>query len=116
MSLTIKWLGHAGFRTEFTDHAGAQRVVYFDPWIPNPCLPEDFKEVPADADLVLVSHGHFDHAATAPDIILASIPNKPKTSVVANFEITSHYQKYRGVPEENNTKMNTGGTVDFEFC
>jgi len=48
--------------------------------------------VPTDADLVLVSHGHFDHAGSAPDIIKAS--TKAGVKVVSNYEIFSFYKKF----------------------
>jgi len=48
----LTWLGHASFRL-----ARAERVIYFDPW--------EIASEPHDADLVLVSHPHFDHLDTA---------------------------------------------------
>ena len=71
----MRWLGHAGFRVSFPDHADAtkERVVYIDAWLENPKIPEEFKgTVPEDADLCLVTHGHFDHASSSPDLIKAS--------------------------------------------
>lgn len=66
--------------------------MYFDTWLANPKLPEDFKDkVPEDADLCLVSHGHFDHATSTPDIIKASKKENPKA--VCNFEICLFYEK-----------------------
>ncbi len=48
MSLDIHWIGHASFRLSAQD-----LVVYIDPWKLSSPQP--------DADLVFVSHGHFDH-------------------------------------------------------
>ena len=48
MSLDIHWIGHASFRLSARD-----TVVYIDPWKLSSAQP--------DADLVFVSHGHFDH-------------------------------------------------------
>ncbi|MDP6633690.1 MAG: MBL fold metallo-hydrolase [Phycisphaerae bacterium] len=50
MPVTITWIHHASFRI-----AGLGQVIYIDPWkIPS---------APADADIVLVSHDHFDHCS-----------------------------------------------------
>lgn len=64
----IHWLGHASFRLE-----GPEGVVYIDPW--------KLKK-PVPADLVLVTHGHFDHLS-ADDIARVS---KADTVVVCPAE------------------------------
>lgn len=51
MSVQIKWLGHASFR--IADDV----VVYIDPW--------KLQDAPKDADIVLVSHSHYDHYSPA---------------------------------------------------
>ena len=48
MSVNIQWLGHASFKI-WTEES----VVYIDPW--------KLKDMEGKADVVLVSHGHFDH-------------------------------------------------------
>ena len=100
MSLDIRWLGHAGFRISFPDSTDATvtRVVYIDTWLANPKLPADMKDtVPTDADLVLVTHGHFDHAGSTPDIVKASKHEHVK--VVTNFEICLFFEKKCGLQE-----------------
>ena len=116
MSLSIKWLGHAGFRIAFTDPDGeTERIVYIDTWLDNPKLPEEFKgKVPDDADLVLVTHGHFDHSASSPAILRAS--KKEHCETVTNGEISRHFVKYEGFTEKQCNKMNKGGTLDYGWC
>lgn len=66
MAGTIRWLGHAF--VEFTTSAG--KVILFDPWAKDdgsPVCPIGTEEVKR-ADLVLVSHDHFDHLASASKI------------------------------------------------
>ena len=48
MTVTLQWLGHAGFKICHKDD-----VVYIDPW--------KLKEGANDATVVLVSHSHSDH-------------------------------------------------------
>jgi len=50
MSVDIQWIGHASFR--LTDGAN---VVYIDPW--------KMPDSPHDADVVFVSHDHYDHCS-----------------------------------------------------
>lgn len=47
MTDNLHWLGHATFRVD------ASKIIYFDPWK----LPEGSKK----ADIIFVSHEHFDH-------------------------------------------------------
>ena len=50
MPIEIKWIHHASFRLS----AGGD-IVYIDPW--------KLADSPADATVVFVSHGHFDHCS-----------------------------------------------------
>ena len=63
MAGTIRWLGHAF--VEFVTFDG--RVILFDPWTKddgNPSCPLNTDEI-RKADLVLISHDHFDHISSA---------------------------------------------------
>ena len=109
MSLKIKWLGHAGFRLAFNDHEGVDRVIYIDTWLENPKLPAEFKgKVPDDADLVLVTHGHFDHSSSAPAILNAS--TKAGSKIVAVGDLNKFYQKHHAIPVDRCEGGNKGGT------
>ncbi len=51
----LTWLGHAAFKL-----VGAEVTIYFDPW--------QIEGEPHDADLILITHPHFDHLSP-PDVI-----------------------------------------------
>lgn len=50
MPVSICWIGHASFRL-----SSADTVVYIDPW--------KLPDAPHDADVVFVSHSHYDHCS-----------------------------------------------------
>lgn len=61
----LTWLGHASFRW-----ARGGITVYFDPW--------QVVGEPHDADLILITHPHFDHL----DAVSAAKVAKPETAIV----------------------------------
>ena len=69
MPVEIQWIHHASFRL-----VAGSTVVYIDPW--------KLADAPHDADVVFVSHSHFDHCS--PDDI-ARISNEA-TAIVAPAE------------------------------
>jgi len=64
MSPKIIWLGHASFRIE------GSLTIYVDPW--------KLKDTPPKADIILITHEHFDHCS--PDDV-AKIAT-PATTIV----------------------------------
>ena len=66
--IKIKWLGHAGFQIT----TEKEKIIIIDPWLTdNPlaaCRAEDITK----ADIVLVTHDHFDHIADAAQIVKAT--------------------------------------------
>ena len=63
----VLWLGQAA--TRITTPGG--KVIMIDPWLrTNPKTPAQYKDLAAlgKIDLILVTHGHFDHFADAPDL------------------------------------------------
>jgi L-ascorbate metabolism protein UlaG (beta-lactamase superfamily) len=70
----IQWLGQA--TTRITTPGG--KVIVIDPWITsNPKTPEKYKTLESlgKVDLILVTHGHFDHFADVP--ALAKLTKAP---------------------------------------
>jgi L-ascorbate metabolism protein UlaG (beta-lactamase superfamily) len=98
-NLSIQWLGHATF---ILTSPGGKRIVT-DPWLEgNPLCPPDKKKIDK-ADVILLSHGHFDHTG---DIV--NVARATNAQVLGVFELTSWLER-KGL--QNLTGMNIGGTV-----
>jgi L-ascorbate metabolism protein UlaG (beta-lactamase superfamily) len=96
--LSITWLGHGTF---LLVSPGGKRIV-IDPWLDgNPSCPADRKKIEA-ADLILVTHGHFDH--TGDVLAVARATGAP---VVAIYELAA-WLEAKGL--KNLSPMNKGGT------
>jgi L-ascorbate metabolism protein UlaG (beta-lactamase superfamily) len=102
--IKIKWLSHAGF--QITSAKG--KVILTDPFLEgNPLAPCTANDIAA-ADLVLVSHDHFDHSADA-----ARIARKTGAVLVAIPETAARLKAEAGLPESQvafGSGMNIGGT------
>lgn len=116
--MKIRWLGHAGFKIQFTDpsDSATTRTIYIDTWPDGPTFPESAKDDLNDADLILVTHGHFDHSSGAPILYKNAKENGKNPKIVCNYELSRHFIKHGGVAEDDITGMNKGSPVDFEFC
>lgn len=106
MAHSIKWLGHAA--CQITSEKGT--VILIDPWITgNPVCPvqkDDIKK----ADLILVTHDHFDHMGEdIPDLVKAT-----GATVIVQPELGGVLME-AGVSQDNiinGMGMNIGGTVE----
>lgn len=101
MSTSVTFHGHGtfAFRTGEAD-------ILIDPFFTdNPLATVSADDVAAD--IIVVSHGHFDHVA---DVV--SIAQRTGATVISNFEIVTWLQK-QGV--ENGHPMNTGGQAKFDW-
>ncbi len=98
----ITWLGHATFK--ITTPQG--KVILIDPWTQgNPACPDEYKHID-DVDLMLISHGHSDHAGDA-----VSIATATGSTCVAIVELAT-WLASKGV--KNTVGMNKGGTVEVQ--
>jgi L-ascorbate metabolism protein UlaG (beta-lactamase superfamily) len=110
----VEWLGHSGFRVT----VGRQRV-YIDPYRVSPDAPK--------ADLILITHGHYDHFSPQ-DVELLSTPETeliaPATvaerlngrvhSIAAGEEIEPGNVRWvavRALSAYNTSKRNSDGQV-----
>jgi L-ascorbate metabolism protein UlaG (beta-lactamase superfamily) len=94
----LTWLGHATFRVQ----TPAGRTVLIDPWVMgNPACPPGEKQV-KKVDVMLCTHGHFDHIGDALEIAKQHHP-----TIVGIFELCAWLEK-KGA--KNTSPMNKGGT------
>jgi L-ascorbate metabolism protein UlaG (beta-lactamase superfamily) len=96
--IKLTWLGHSAFRVE----TPGGKTVYIDPWIMgNPMCPASEKKV-KKADVLLCTHGHFDHIGDAVEVIKQHNP-----VVVGIYELCAWLEK-KGAQQIS--PMNKGGT------
>jgi L-ascorbate metabolism protein UlaG (beta-lactamase superfamily) len=96
--IEITWLGHGTYKMQLE----SGEVVLVDPWIEgNPAYPKDHNL--DRVDIILVSHGHFDHIH---DVLPLSQKFSPQ--IVAIYE-TAHWLESKGA--KNTIGMNKGGTA-----
>ncbi len=100
--MQITWLGHSTFEIRLDSGA----VILIDPWLTNPKFPAGYEL--KRVDLLLLTHGHFDHIADA-----VSTAQKFAPTVLCNFEI-SQWLESKGV--KNVVGMNKGGKTSAAGC
>jgi L-ascorbate metabolism protein UlaG (beta-lactamase superfamily) len=97
--LSFTWLGHGTFL--FTSPAG--RRILIDPWLAaNPACPESARRIDT-LDLMLITHGHSDHAADA-----IAVARATGARVIAPHELALWLEQ-KGLRRV--TGMNPGGTM-----
>lgn len=93
------WLGHSTFHVEIE---GGPSIL-IDPWFSgNPSYPEGFEL--DRVDLLLITHGHFDHIT---DALAVAVRFKP--SILCNYEVSA-WLGSKGA--ENVVGMNLGGSFE----
>jgi L-ascorbate metabolism protein UlaG (beta-lactamase superfamily) len=96
--IKLTWLGHATFRIE----TPGGRTIIVDPWVAgNPACPQKDKNV-QKVDVLLCTHGHFDHIGDA-----VAIAKKHNPVVVGIFELCAWMEK-KGAKQTS--PMNKGGS------
>ncbi|MDP3702152.1 MAG: metal-dependent hydrolase [Hylemonella sp.] len=101
----VLWLGQASVR--ITTPGG--KVIVVDPWLrTNPKTPASFKNLEAlgKVDLVLVTHGHFDHVADAPDLA-----KMHKVPVYGPAGLNQTLSTLGILPNELSPRFGKGGTI-----
>lgn len=101
MTITLTWYGHAAMRL---DAGGAKLLV--DPFFTgNPAATITAEQ--AEADYILISHGHGDHVGDA-----VAIARRTGATVIANFEVCNWFNA-QGV--EKTHAQHLGGGFQHPF-
>lgn len=105
----ITWYGQSAFKIVTPNG----HILFVDPWLENPVNKHGKEDLAAidKADLILVSHGHFDHVGES-----AEIARRTKARLVATFDLGANLATYGGFPKEQmgyDTLGNIGGTLSF---
>ena len=101
----VLWLGQSAFR--ITTPGG--KVIVTDPWlVKNPITPAQYKKLEAlgKVDVLLVTHGHWDHIADAP--ALAKLNN---IKMWAPGDLNMALTTLGVLPPEQLPRFNKSGTI-----
>ena len=110
--VAVYWLGQAGFLFKTAD----ERLVLLDPYFSNCCyrhfgfkrlMPQFMDAAEVNADLLLVSHAHYDHL----DIdAAADVLSNGKTRLWGAADVRAEAEKL-GLPADQITYMAVGDTL-----
>lgn len=103
LGVAVTWLGHSGFHLAPTN--GAPPFL-FDPWLEHPKVPANAAALVRTAELILLTHGHFDHIDS-----IATIATASGATVLTTDELSSELAA-EGVPDDQLVGFNIGGTVE----
>jgi L-ascorbate metabolism protein UlaG (beta-lactamase superfamily) len=97
------WIGHGSWKIR----SARGRDIVIDPWLSGPLVPDHLKTVDR-CDIMLVTHGHFDHVNDA-----VAVATSTGCKVVATAEVAGWLGK-QGVSGDNLIGMNKGGTLELD--
>jgi L-ascorbate metabolism protein UlaG (beta-lactamase superfamily) len=102
----LTWLGHGTWGIETASANGKRYKLILDPFLDeSPTAP--IKAARVEADYILVSHGHFDHAAD-----VAAVAKRTGAIVLGTYEVCEWF-KQQGVKAEKIQPLNIGGGVNL---
>ncbi len=107
LNTQLQWYGQSAFK--LTTPSG--KVLLIDPWLTNPVNPTGKADLAKldRVDLILITHGHFDHVGDA-----TAIAQKTKAKLVSTADLGQALVNYGGYPKDLvglETQGNFGGEL-----
>ena len=103
----LTWYGHSAFKLV----TPKGNVIFIDPWLKNPLLKdgEEILKKIERADVICLTHGHFDHVGDA-----VEIAKKTKAKLCCTFDCAIAVRNALGFPggdDDSDYVSHIGGTV-----
>jgi L-ascorbate metabolism protein UlaG (beta-lactamase superfamily) len=101
MDTQLTFYGHAAFKLV----TPCGNVLLIDPWLTNPLFEKGKAELDAlkRVDVILLTHGHFDHVGDA-----VEIAKRTGAKLVATFDLSAAMKMVHGYPAEQADMDTTG--------
>ena len=101
MATQLTFYGHAAFKLV----TPRGNVLLIDPWLTNPLFDKGKDEISSlkQVDLILLTHGHFDHVGDA-----VEIGKRTKAKLVSTFDLSAAMKSVHKYPAEQADMDTTG--------
>ena len=101
----VTWLWRAAFKLVSPEG----KIIFIDPWLKdNPMCPAEYKDPDKlEADVILFTHGHYDHEGDT-----AKIAKRTGATVIVSFDLMESLLQ-KGVNSDQIIPLSYGGSAQF---